>query len=84
MELRTRDMYGHEIRPIEGGFGISLSYFRLAEGERQTLDFTLFHESDGFRQALFSVAGRSLVGEEDGPQIHNIFHERVAEVLALV
>lgn len=82
MVLRTHDMYGHEIRPIGRGFGISLTHFQSAE--RLVPDFTFFHESDGFRQALFSVAGRSLMGEEDGPQIHNVFRERFAEVLALV
>ncbi len=73
------DMYGHEIRPIGRGFGVSVAYFQNAEG--RVPDFTFFHESDGFRQALFSVAGRSLIGEGAGPQIHNVFRERLAEVL---
>ncbi len=72
-------MYGHEIILIGRGFGVSVSYFQLAE--RRSPDFTFFHESDGFRQSLFSVAGSSLIGEGEGPQIHNVFRERLAEVL---
>lgn len=77
------DMYGHAIWPLgETGYGVSVSFYREGNGPLRP-DFTFFHVSDGFRQALFSVAAWGITGE-NRPQVHNVFDDRMAEVGALV
>jgi hypothetical protein len=44
--------------------------------------FTFFHSSDGFRQSLFSVGGRE--ESPHGPQVCNVFDDRLREVLLLL
>lgn len=78
--MMKRDMYGHMIHMSEkgkGGFGVSVTYSG-AEGERSP-EFTFFHDSDDFEQAMFTVRF------EDGcPMVVNTFGDRTAEVLRLV
>ncbi len=92
----TRDMYGHLIHVSDrglGGFGVSLSYGGTVEDVKagrpaRRPQFTFFHESDGYRQALFTVDAW-----QDPPETHpvwrrpkvvNIFHDRLIEVLELL
>lgn len=82
-ELAERDMYGHPIIPIgDSGYGVSVSFFsRPSIGDKQDdaqefPDFTIFHDSDGFQQSLFSMAVY-----KEGQVIHNTFEDRVAEAL---
>ncbi len=91
-----RDMYGHLIHVSDrglGGFGVSLSFYGTVEDVKEGRpcrrpEFTIFHESDGFRQALFSVDADLGAPEEDPiwrrPKVVNIFHDRLAEVLELL
>ncbi len=76
----VQDMYGHMIHVNEkgkGGFGISVTYSG-GRGERSP-EFTFFHDSDDFEQAMFTVRF------EDGwPMVVNTFSDRSAEVLRLV
>lgn len=77
--MRTEDMYGHTIYPLgDTGYGVSVSFYTQGGGPPAP-DLTFFHSSDGFRQALFSVAARGF-GTETAPAVHNIFHDRVDEV----
>ena len=77
-----KDMYGHEITPIEGGYGVSVT-FHGREGE-MVPEFTFFHESDGFHQGLFNVSFRPPTELDDPlvarPYISNIAYERVNEI----
>jgi len=76
-QLATHDMYGHRIHLIgKSGFGVSLSTFQRPGDIQRLPDFTIFHDSDGFRQSLFSVAVY-----KEGQAIHDTFEDRVAEVL---
>lgn len=74
-----RDMYGHEIYPLgETGFGVSISF--SSEGPEtppKYPHFTIFHESDNFRQCLFSVSLKP-----DRPYVSNTFEDRIAEHFA--
>ena len=83
--MSKRDMYGHLIHVSDkngqGGFGVSVTWERRALGEPKTPVFTLFHESDDFRQALFSVHFNCVEGT---PRVCDIFHDRVAEMLTEV
>ena len=72
--LRDHDMYGHKITPVGKGFGISVSVGITNDGKGHAMA-TLFHESDGFRQALMSV-------NEEGPL--NVFYDRYEEVMGYV
>lgn len=75
--LATHDMYGHRIHLIgKSGFGVSFTTFQRPGCIQRLPDFTIFHDSDGFRQSLFSVAVY-----KEGQVIHNTFEERVVEVL---
>jgi hypothetical protein len=77
------DMYGHPIWLLgDTGYGVSVSVYTQGDGP-PTPDFTLFHHSDGFRQALFSVTARGMFSERRGPEVHNVFEHRVAGVLAV-
>lgn len=80
--MDKRDMYGHLIHVSDtgrGGFGISMTLHGPPGGNADPVripEFTFFHESDDFKQALFSVDmtnGR--------PQVTNIFYDRVSDVL---
>jgi len=75
-ELAKRDMYGHTIHRLEGTeFGVSIAY----DGDGKP-DFTVFHESDNFRQSLFSIGYSK---EKYGVGLmwqHNCFEKRIAEV----
>ncbi len=76
--LRDHDMYGHKITPVGKGFGISVTVGTPSSGPNVGKPFaaaTLFHESDGFRQALMSVS-------EEGP--NNVFYDRYEEVMGQV
>jgi hypothetical protein len=80
-ELREHDMYGRPIWSLgDTGYGVSVSVYTQGDGP-PTPDFTLFHRSDGFRQALFSVTARGMFPDSRGPEVHNVFEDRVAEVL---
>jgi hypothetical protein len=85
----TRDMYGHLIHVSDndggGGFGVSVTWQRQLGGPATPV-FSFFHESDGYRQALFSVdfECQCLEGRPLTPRVVNIFKARTAEVLALV
>ncbi len=71
-----KDMYGHEIYPLgETGFGVSITFY--SEGpdhEARSPDFTIFHESDNYRQALFSVTM-----DLNGPHTSHPFRDRITE-----
>ncbi len=82
-----RDMYGHLIHVSDkghGGFGVCLSFH--GEDGDLTPYLTVFHDSDGFQQAMFSADVREKEHWPDGkwPEISNTFEDRTAEVLALV
>ena len=86
----TRDMYGHLIHVADndgaGGFGVSLTWHGRPDTP-MTPVFTVFHESDGYRQALFSIDFEEQEGPLGGgrrPRVVNVFDDRTAEVLALV
>ncbi len=90
--MGKRDMYGHLIHVDDkglGGFGVSLT-FSGYEGKDFCPQFTFFHESDGFRQAMFMVTFHELgelQGGPDGrlwPHTNNTFIDRTTEVLALL
>ena len=92
----TRDMYGHLIHVSDrglGGFGISLSYSGTVEDVKagrpcRRPTFHFYHESDGYRQSLFSVDAYQDPPETDPvwrhPKVTQIFHDRLAEVLELL
>ncbi len=65
-----KDMYGHEIVLIGNGFGVSTTF-----NSTMAPEFALFHESDGFRQSLFSVAA------SERPHVINVFDDRLRAVL---
>ena len=73
-----KDMYGHPIYPLgETGFGVSVTF--SSEGpdhEAKYPYFTIFHESDGFRQSLFSV---HMTEFENRQLLCNVFQDRIAE-----
>ena len=73
------DMYGQPIYPLgETGFGIAV-WFPGPPHDQQTRHpyFTIFHQSDNYKQSLFSVLMQS-----EGPQIHNPFPDRIVEFFA--
>lgn len=72
--MRKRDVNGHNITPVVGGYGISVSIVWRKDQRSHVAYATLFHDSDGFQQALLTV------GEEGAL---NVFSERVDEVEAL-
>lgn len=78
--LRTKDMYGHPIYPLgDTGYGVSISFYTQGDSPPAP-DFTFFHNSDGFRQALFSLQ----IDPGETPQVSNIFRDRMDAVEALV
>ncbi len=85
----TNDMYGHLIHVSDhggGGFGVSLTW-QGEPGGRVLPYMTVFHESDGFQQSLFSVTLQEVEGPLGGgerPVICNVFDDRLHEVLDLV
>lgn len=81
-DLRTEDMYGNVIVPLgESGYGVSTTFFSVpAVGPELRPLFTFFHVSDGFRQSLFSVE----LDKPDRPTLANVFHDRIAELMASV
>lgn len=85
---RPKDMYGHLIHVAEdgAGFGVSLTWQCIPGGPMLPY-MTVFHESDGFQQSLFSVSIERVEGPLGGgerPVICNVFDDRLHEVLDLV
>ncbi len=81
MANREKDMYGHLIHLGNSGFGVSLTWFTTSPGnERKRPYMTVFHESDGFQQSLFSV----VVDASERPAVSDVFDDRLREVLDLV
>lgn len=75
-ELAEKDMYGDAIIPIgDSGYGVSVAFFVRPDDTKHPY-FSIFHESDGFRQSLTSVTI-----DENGGWISNVFRDRTAEVL---
>lgn len=75
--LAHYDMYGNPIHVIgESGYGISLAFGQTSGEELVRPLFALFHQSDGFRQCLFTFSI-----EEDRPQLSNIFQNRIRELM---
>ncbi len=86
MAKREKDMYGHLIHVSDnngaGGFGVSLAWATTSpRGGRRRPYLTVFHESDGFQQSLFSVTIDSV---DERPTISDVFEGRLREVLDLV
>ena len=83
-------MYGNMIHVSEdgiGGFGGSLAWHTTPPDTRKLPYLTIFHDSDGFQQALFSVSIEKVEGPLGGgerPAIFNVFDDRLREVLDLV
>lgn len=79
--MRTEDMYGHTIHPLgDTGYGVSLTFgYKKPDGPR-TPNFVFFHNSDGFRQALFTLQ----IDKGETPQVCNIFRDRMDAVEAIV
>ncbi len=78
----TNDMYGHLIHVSDhgrGGFGVSLTWQSI-DGGPMLPYMTVFHESDGFQQSLFSVTIERVEGPLGGgkrPTICNVFVDRL-------
>ncbi len=73
------DMYGIWIYPLgETGFGIAVWFVGGGQGQKTRHPyFTLFHQSDGYRQALFS-ASMSV----DAAYINISFREHIVDYFA--
>ena len=73
------DMYGQPIYPLgETGFGVSIDFSsRGPDHQVRFPSFNIFHESDDYRQSLFSA---SL--DLDRPRICNVFQDRIAGCFA--
>ena len=70
------DMYGQPIYPLgETGFGVSISW-HSERSDRPAIYpfFTIFHQSDDYRQSLFSATM-----DLKGPHISNSFPDRITE-----
>lgn len=80
MEIRSHDMYGHEIVPLgETGYGVSTCFAsKGVPGAPLYAEFTVFHVSDGFRQSLFSVG----LDKPDRPTLYDVFDDRIRELQA--
>ncbi|KKN78147.1 hypothetical protein LCGC14_0353740 [marine sediment metagenome] len=75
-----RDMYGHPIHPLgETGFGVSVTFHTFWPDPNgiKCPYFSIFHETDDFRQSLFS-AEMNL----NGPRTCNVFWDRITEHFA--
>ena len=75
----ARDSYGNPIYPIgETGFGICFIAMGFDPDTGVGFPyFTIFHQGDNYRQALFSIDMNL-----NGPHISNPFHDRIADYFA--
>ncbi len=74
------DMYGQPIYPLgETGFGVAVWFPALSHDNQTSLaHFTIFHQSDNYRQSLFSA----VLMNSEGPQICDLFPQRIDEFFA--
>lgn len=82
--MNTHDMYGHKIHLLgETGYGVSVSFSQRARRGGTYSDarpyFTIFHVSDGFRQALF---GAFVDHDTNRPGICDTFMDRIEKLMA--